>query len=249
VSSRAGSRCSAGRAVKVFGRLGGGRYRFVGTTNARLIRARFNPDHGLYRWNLRDRKSTRFYVQLAQRAGCGRARSPTTAGLPRNPRGGLAVSDIPLCPSTAEDVCHLETMHFDTPICPGFTQIAGNCDGSVNGTDGWTTRGGGDGHFLWEDQYAGGARTISLFEDDEAPQRWALHGWGGGPRSPDFAIGSSFNLNSTHPEIIRKTPAIGPAGEPGGPLHLDFKNGTVGADVYIRGYLYRAPDRLGGRQR
>jgi len=31
---------------------------------------------------------------------------------------------------------------------------------------------------------------------------------------------------------------VGP-GASGGLLYLDFENGTIGADVYIRGYLFR----------
>jgi hypothetical protein len=59
--------------------------------------------------------------------------------------------------------------------------------------------------------------------------------------SPRFSVSLAYALEWPHPFVRWLTPDLPgiPAGEPGGPLSIDFKNGYIGADVYIKGYLYR----------
>ena len=72
--------------------------------------------------------------------------------------------------------------------------------------------------------------------------RWELNGLLTGPGSGDLQqVDLALYDFSTHRKAWT---AITPDAEgakrntPGGPLHLNFENGFVGADFYLEGYLY-----------
>ena len=70
--------------------------------------------------------------------------------------------------------------------------------------------------------------------------RWHLKGYLNGPG--DGALRESVTNVFQAPFAYKgMTPdAQGTrAGEVGGPLHLDFRNGITGADVFIDGYFYK----------
>ena len=58
-----------------------------------------------------------------------------------------------------------------------------------------------------------------------------------GPGSADFRVDSAYTV-LPRPGKWRTPNLPGVrAGEPGGPLCIDFRNGKFGADVFIHGYL------------
>jgi hypothetical protein len=150
----------------------------------------------------------------------------------------------PACPSGGER-CFI-TLHFDTNMCPNFTASVGACTGTAQSNSfpfqvpvHYPLRGSFAG-FSWGPSH--------VFVKYGAVQGFApfagIDGQSGGGPTTDFRVNDAWALASPYPGVHWYTPDHRgvPAGEPGGgPLLLSFKNGTFGADVYIRGYLDRKP--------
>ena len=147
----------------------------------------------------------------------------------------------PSCPAKT-DYCYIN-LHFDTIApCPSFTAAVGLCVGSSTGTVGFTAPisslprlaaifnwlpNGGDRKSVTYSVVAFGVPVVFL--EGAVP----------GPGSADFDVRMGWSLESPYPLVRYFTPRRPgvKAGEPGGPLYLNFENGRVGADVYIHGYL------------
>jgi hypothetical protein len=227
-SSKPG-RCAQGRPVAVW-KSNGER---VATTTAKRRRGR-------YQWSIKT-KSKRGLVAKAKRIqGCGAARSasipPTAAG------------EVPDCPSN-QTVCHFPNMHGDMvefAICPGFTHASGSCSGSSEGgVSPWAPD--DIASFGWQGS-ADGRRDAWFYsywspDDEHSAIAARLYGSVPGPGSADWSISTATAEHG--PADTKDTKWFTPnvpgaaAGTQGGPLYLDFENGSWGFDIYVRGYLYR----------
>ena len=241
VESKVSSRCSAGRRVEVFVRRSGAK-RFVslGRTKARRITSRIDPDRGGYRWRLTTRAEGRFYAKALAKRGCKAARSPVIQGIARGPGGKVIGDRIPRCPARDHSVCRLDELHLDASLCPGFTKYAGTCSGSISGPSPWWANGG---DFHWSDR-VGNYRTVEMSAytpQDMHVDKWRIEGAMSGPEVAEWGIEDAWNKGDGEPVLHWNAPHAGKAGELGGPLHVDFQNGILGADIYVYGYLYRKP--------
>jgi hypothetical protein len=149
----------------------------------------------------------------------------------------------PACPSSGVQ-CFI-TLHFDTNLCPNFTASVGACTGTAKsnsipfqapyqdlGRGFYAAFSWGPNHIFVKYGTLQGFVPFALIDGKS----------GNGPNT-EFRVSDAFALASPYPGVHWYTPDRRgvPAGEPGGPLLLSFKNGTFGADVYIRGYLERKP--------
>jgi hypothetical protein len=225
--------CAAGRQVQVFVRLRGGNRR-VGTATARRR-------DGRYQWSIKTNHARELFAAASARRGCRAAQSTT---LP--PKGGL--TDVPNCPSNAA-VCYFPRMHGDMleiRECPGFTRPSGSCGGdSTGGVAPWSWA---QSEFAWEGDRWDGPRSVSYWsyyskDDEHSAVAASLVGDVPGPGSADYAISTASDQHG--PDDTKDTTWYTPnvagaaAGTEGGPLWLDFENGSWGFDIYIWGYLYK----------
>jgi hypothetical protein len=232
VKSSKPGRCAAGRPVQVFVRRRAGNVR-VGTATARRR-------SGRYQWSIKTNGSRELFATASSRPGCRAARSAT---LP--PKGGL--KDIPNCPSN-EAVCQFPQMHGDMiqfSICPGFDAASGGCSGnSTGGVAPWSWA---KSQFSWQGR-ADGPRSVSYWsyydvDDEHTAVAAELAGDVPGPGSADYSITTATDPHG--PADTKDTTWYTPnvagaaAGTQGGPLYLDFENGSWGFDIYIHGYLYK----------
>jgi hypothetical protein len=232
VSSPAPRRCAANREVVLMRQVGGAPNPARDKLIARAV-ARSKNRH--YVWSVRDTSAARVYAVVSSEPGCGAARSKTTEVLPRG-------SDA-LCPSE-EPVCRLAQIHFDaTAYCPNFGDRFAICLGtSTSDSVPWSQAlldlPGLAASFSWEGQ----PRKLLNYSVVQLGIPVAqLLGSVPDPASPNFSVSLAYALEWPHPAVRWITPDLPGmhAGEPGGPLSIDFKNGRVGIDVYIKGYLYR----------
>jgi hypothetical protein len=233
VQSTRPGRCAAGRSVAVLSRQGK-RSKRIGTATARRR-------HGGYQWSIKTKRSGELFAMASRRPGC---RSATSAAIaPTANRNG-----VPNCPSN-EAVCYFPNMHGDMvefAICPGFSKASGSCSGSSEGgVSPWSPN--DKAIFGWQGS-ADGFRNVSYYakysvDDEHTAVAADLGGSVPGPNSADFTITDAADphgpadTKDTHwytPDV-----AGAAAGTQGGPLYLDFENGSWGFDIYIHGYLYK----------
>jgi hypothetical protein len=150
----------------------------------------------------------------------------------------------PDCPATTE-YCYIN-LHFDTHIyCSSFTSAVGACVGSSTGTAAWAvpivSLPGLWSQFQWLPA-GGNFKEVQYTAVNLAVPVAILNGKVPGPGSADFYVERAYALKSPHPTLEFFTPNMRgvPAGQVGGPLHLNFEGGVIGADVYIHGYLRHA---------
>jgi hypothetical protein len=145
----------------------------------------------------------------------------------------------PACSATTE-YCWVD-IHFDTVIhyCPNFTASSGNCPGLSSGTPAFTSAPRfppGSARFIWRGRPN---RVVELLVFRSPLLAAEIIGAVPGPGSANFSV----KLAATFPAGAGPwyTPNLAgvPAGGVGGPLYIRFRNGHVGADVYIHGYLRR----------
>lgn len=155
-----------------------------------------------------------------------------------------AVPYHPNCPSTGP-LCRVD-VHLDaTAYCPNITASAGGCFGKSTGTALWTTvfrtDAGMFSGFSWT--AVGSKLAVRYAAVNAAVPTAVIDGTMSSPHSNALVVTDAFNLTWQHPGQHWSTKGEGqgsqPPGEPGGPLYVQFENGKVGADVYIRGYLER----------
>jgi hypothetical protein len=132
-------------------------------------------------------------------------------------------------------------MHIDiNTYCPGFGNASGDCSGgSTGGPSPWSPAWG---FFVWDPGSPN--RTVEYHATPDSGSRTPqaeLFGTVPGPGSAAYSINKAIAQGSSLPDVRWYTPDVAGAGpgSPGGPLYLNFDNGTVGADVYIHGYLYK----------
>lgn len=145
------------------------------------------------------------------------------------------------CPS-GHDTCYLN-LHFDSKACPNFTVSIGACVGTSSGNSFPFTVTIQDlpalfAGFSWS---GSGRRTVRFAVMKGVPNS-VIDGSTDGTGS-EFRVSDAWALTSPYPSVhwyTRDQTGV-PPGELDGPLLLTFKNGIIGADVYLRGYLRRKP--------
>ncbi len=149
----------------------------------------------------------------------------------------------PTCPSETE-FCQV-SIHFDTnKPCSSFTSSFGACVGSSDGNVDWTTNKVDQparfiySAFTWVD--AGGKKTVT-FGTQKAVPAARMSGTVPASGSAIFNVQEAMVFLSAHPLMTWYTSDRAPAGTPGGPLLFNFRNGAIGADVYMNGFLERRP--------
>jgi hypothetical protein len=147
----------------------------------------------------------------------------------------------PTCPSETA-FCRVD-IHFDTSKpCSSFTSSVGACEGSSDGNVDWTTNKVDEplrafySAFTWVDN--GGKKTVTFGTMKVLPAA-RMSGTVPSSGSGVFNVRDGVVFLWPHPTITWYTSDRAPPGTPGGPLLFNFRNGVIGADVYISGFLQR----------
>jgi hypothetical protein len=169
---------------------------------------------------------------------CAKGQGPLTltVGRPDNP----LPPQVPSCPAAGPQ-CYI-SVHFDSSACPNFQAPVGLCAGKSTGANAQFVQPVFDAPlvfagFMWG---SGSERLVSYGATTTGIRSATIEGHVRGSKDiADFRVSDAFTLLPPNAGVHWTTvdrPGVG-AGAPGGPLLLEFKNGIVGADVYISGYL------------
>lgn len=152
----------------------------------------------------------------------------------------------PECPTTTASYCSLQ-VHLDAvkPCFPStFSGSVGVCVGTSDGNPRWTVpkerlQDGVFTAFAWCElgacRYQGKRIAIYVISRGGA-QVGVIGGVVPSAGSDQFQVAFAY-LYGVSGLSYGVTQLTAPAGQPGGPLNLNFKSGRIGADVYIRGFL------------
>ncbi len=147
----------------------------------------------------------------------------------------------PECPSESE-FCRV-SIHFDSDKpCPSFTASFGACIGSSDGNIDWTTNKVDQparlifSSFGWSNL---GSGKFTTFGTTKAIPAATMTGTVPSAGSGDLNVREAHVFLWRYPTMTWYTTDRAPAGTPGGPLLFNFRNGRIGADVYINGFLQR----------
>ncbi|HTU14268.1 MAG TPA: hypothetical protein VMF31_03655 [Solirubrobacterales bacterium] len=239
IAGSVGTKCAANRRVVAFVRRPGmSRFGLLGKAKTRRVAGKLNPDRGTYQWRVRLTAEGRLYARAEARKGCPEIESRVIKGLPVNGRGGLTGEEIPPCPARGKSYCRLAELHLDGSICPSFTAYAGSCGGSIGGPSPWWSNGG---NFHWSDR-VGNYRTVEMSAytpQDMSVDKWRIEGSMSGPEKAEWMVYDAWNKGDGEPVLHWQAADVDiRAGELGGPLHINFRNGIIGADIFVRGYMY-----------
>lgn len=233
--------CADGRRIAIFEQRGAHQRprsdkRVATTTSYRY--------HGAYQWKANPGRVGKLYAIASQTPRCKGAHSKTV-GTPA-PRGGNATG----CPSPASYAhdCVLPDIHFDDSYyyCASFTSAHGDCDGK---TDIKRYSASDDLHwqtcctyanFHWSGQEDGPRYAALWVYDDRGGHatKAYLEGTVPGPGSNRFSVIHAWT-DEVPDKWCTQDRAGSSAGDPGGPLKLKFDSGSLGADVYISGFLVK----------
>jgi Ca2+-binding RTX toxin-like protein len=153
---------------------------------------------------------------------------------------GVSAGQYPDCPTIGQGGYCQFRMHFDATVCPGFGASQGTIPPCIGKTPyapvGWavyfTDFPGLYAQFSWITTRAP-ARMIGF---RNFPPIGFLDGTLPASNSANLSVDSAWTL--ANPTRLRTPDLPGVrAGQPGGPLYLNFVNGQPGADAYIDGYL------------
>jgi hypothetical protein len=243
--------CAAGRKVVVFKRRGGAPDRRIGSDRSAA------GDAG-HQWSVRRTGTGLFYARAAATKGCAAGRSETIGiALPSAAPAAGERTDYPICgPYVSEgttEVCRFDQLHLSLlpaggPGCQYFAEASGSCGGGTTaglfpwGETGFASRPGVA--FVWSQ--AGDRRSIRLTSFGEASSvgTATIYGTVPGSGSPRLSVEDAYARSSLPypagdhfytPDLPGQA-----AGEPGGPLAINFQAGPqgVGGQVDIIGYLY-----------
>jgi len=156
---------------------------------------------------------------------------------------GRPAAAAPECPRTDNGYCYVD-VHFDTVItyCPSFGRDSGNCVGKSTGTRDFSDSKYSTGGLPWYTSFSwdGVTKRIVTYQVQiSGIVRSMITGEVPGPGSADFRVSSAYTTDDPAAQFRTENLPGKKAGEVGGPLYLNFENGTIGADVYIHGYLKR----------
>jgi hypothetical protein len=259
VTSPKAEQCAAQRQVVIFEQQGPGRNP---AKDKRIASARTGAEENSFQWSTQTARTGRFYAEAEKKPGCraalsGTVRSLSVGGESGAEPGAAKGAYYPPCsPYVSEGtipVCRFDELHLDLdqegPFNPcRFGSPNGNCAGVAD-----------RGPFPWGTSAFGARTKVQIFwtccrrnltvvaYQPEGGSIGVAHLGGVIPSSSSsrFTIDDGFAQNDTgYPRGDHfYTPDLPgqAAGEPGGPLYLNFVNGSgtnLGADAYISGYLY-----------
>ena len=240
VKSPGSKACADGRRIVLFEQLGANQRPRSDRRIATVVDYRY---HGGDQWRAKSvHGAAKLYAEAIPTSRCEGARS-TTASTPAPGVGGGygACPD----PNPVGYHCYLPQIHLDTRSCPSFSRAHGDCDGVT-----WIKRLTAHDDLLWQtccghanfhwNGADGGFRDAALYVyDDQGDHalKGYLEGSATSPVSDRFSIRDAWDTETPGTHWCTEDLQGAYAGDPGGPLHLNFVNGTFGADVYIEGYL------------
>lgn len=154
---------------------------------------------------------------------------------------GVAGPEAPDCPNNGGDGYCYFRMHFDASVCASFSASQGVMPPCVGKTPyapvpwfvPFTDFPGMYAQFSW---VSNGPARMAGYRN--FPPTAFLDGRVPSPGSADLSVERAFTLVTQSQWFTPDRPGVR-AGSKGGPLYLNFKNGTIGADIYIDGYLLR----------
>jgi len=254
LASAAPSRCAANRQIVVFRKLGKGR---DPGRDQRLGGTRSGGRTDGFDWSLRTGRSGWLYAVAAKVPGCAALLSGSVRSHPiGQPAGSGERTDYPPCgPYTSESfsrICRFEKLSLvlreqsvGTPCRLG--NDSGECLGEVvAGLFPWSTSGTSEGvtvKFTWLPGADG--KVIRIYVLGKARPDTIIASLSGSvpnAGSPRFSIAEGYAQNDKGfpfgdyfwtPDLPGQA-----AGEPGGPLGINFQSKGIGATVDITGYLY-----------
>lgn len=247
--------CLANRKVVVYKQDGNkrdpGSDRRVGSDRASL-------DEGRYRYSVETGDTGRYYAQAPATKGCAAARTGSVQALDL---GDSAPSATPLCspysPENPSEICALQRSGVEWGISYDFPS-SGVRACELSKSD-YSCDGNGGGPFPFGDSAYGsrGAVTMSWHPGPNGFKAVSVITGGGngygssrmdarlpGPSSADLYVDKWTVPTDTGGTAEFFTPNLPgqKAGEPGGPLYLNFEGGKgafdLGAEVHIKGFLY-----------
>lgn len=263
VSSPDPRRCAAGRRIVVFEQLGAAPNQ---GSDRRITGARARRDDGAYRWSTGTPRPGSYYAQAPAKPGCAAdlSRSVRSVPIPEapglEPPAGAERTDYPPCGPYVNEgtsfICKFEQLHLNLEGVGVLTKCrfgddASACQGfATNGLFPWGRTFFSRGHpkvkIGWSWNGSSRNLTVITYRDDQGDTGVAnLTGTVPNAGSPRFTVTEAFAQsgdgypNGNH-FYTPNLPGQG-AGEPGGPLAINFQNGTGtdwGAVADIWGYLY-----------
>jgi len=169
------------------------------------------------------------HLQCARDSGYNANRFLVRVSLPAPP-------SPPACPSAGTS-CYLH-VHLDSPLCVSFKQATQTCKGSSDGTSGWAQRFGVT-QFSWTTDKVGHKvvtyQVIGALNQPSAQIQGVVPNEGSG----SLVTTEAYSTAGQFPASRWYSQTSGPPGKEGGPLHIDFAAGQIGADIYIDGWLQR----------
>lgn len=249
VTSHRSARCASHRRVAVFKQHGRRKHP---RRDRRIATARTKRSHGFYQWSAKTSRLGTFYARAKQKPGCRPGLSRSLRLRPGAPGVGDDGGGYPPCTPYLADgnasVCWLPLLSADFRKCGPFGKTYDVCDGFALGQPTWgdTVFGAAPSiKFAWSWQ-GGGYVKYWAYEPDGTIAAY-LEGRVPNSSSGDFTITSGYAKADPGPSTGRLffyTPNIPgqAAGDPGGPLFLNFHNesGSSHPFVEIKGYLYIA---------
>ncbi|HEX4730068.1 MAG TPA: hypothetical protein VH299_02305 [Solirubrobacterales bacterium] len=216
-------------------------------------------DEGAYRYSVETDKSGRLYAVAAATKGCAAAQTGSVQGMSLGAAAGP--SNIPLCspytPEGPSEICALQRSGAEWGISYDFPSAGVRaCEISKSS---YSCKGNGGGPFPFGD-LSGGSRGSVTMSWHPGPNGFksvdVITGGGSGygssqmearlpgPGSADLSVDKWTVPTESGGTAEFFTPNLPgqKAGEPGGPLYLNFEGGkgfaSLGAEVHIKGYLY-----------
>jgi len=221
---------------------------------------RASIDEGRYRYSVETGDDGRYYAQAPAVKGCAAARTGSVEAM--NLGNVPGTSSIPICsPWTAEtpaEICALQSSPSQWGLSYELDAIGVRaceigkaeytCSGHVSGPFPWGNAGTFAGRnavtFGWA-PYPNGEKRVFIYTNGNS-------GYGSSLIEARLPSSNSADLHVFKSTVPTENGATAEfftpdlpgqkAGEPGGPLYLNFENGKrafdLGADAYIRGYLY-----------
>jgi hypothetical protein len=254
--SGAKASCLEGRKVVVYEQIGN--QRDPGTDH-QVGSDRTSLDEGRYRYSVPADDNGRYYAQAPATNGCAAAQTGSVRA--QGLGGSTAPSGTPVCspftPETPSELCTLQRGGADWGISYDFPS-AGIRACELSKSD-YSCSGNGGGPFAFGETSGGGRGSVTMSWHPRSDGWKAINvvvnggnGYGSSRMEARLPNPGSADLyvekwtvptdNGGTAEFFTPNLPGQKAGEPGGPLYLNFEGGKgafgLGAEVHIKGFLY-----------
>lgn len=247
--SSARAACAKGRQVVLFEAQGGQRRP---ASDPRVGSDRAEESEDSFLWSVETRREGRFYARATATRSCAAALSRVLPAVSPITGQGSPDSTYPPCsPYVSEgtsQICEFSELYLDLdqegPFNPcRFGDSSGGCPGAATGLFPWGKTGArGKPRVQVSWRWNGTSRTLEVASEGSAGR---LDGTIPNSGSDRFTVTTGFARNDKGGSngdyfFTPNLPGQGP-GEVGGPLKLNFKNGSgtnFGAEAWISGYLF-----------